>query len=370
MHVCPAFFPTRGGIEVLVESILRPLADDYSIFSSVLAPRHHGERPDNLTIHGALVRSIDLFDAVSQEDLAKSFASLFSRVRKNLDFLSPDIVHIHGFSPLALAAATVARTRQLPVIAHVHGELDPGLPRHYFSLLENSDLILAVSEAVGRSIARRTSVTEERVKILRNGISVTRQKTAPPEAPIVLCVGRLEPEKGFDVAINALFHLRKSVPNAELRIIGSGYELHPLQLQASVLGLSHAVTFLGELSHEHVQIEMAKASLIVIPSKSTEGFSLVAAEAAALGRVTVGSAVGGLPETIVDGVTGMIVPPDSPNHLANAIESLLRNRARLIEMGNRGHAMATERFAIDKFVAGLAQTYQLQLAPPEHLVGD
>ena len=366
LHVCPAFFPMRGGIEVLVETAIGELKAHHSIESEVLTPRHRGERPDIAVVNGSMVHSIDLFPFVPPEEFARSFAVLFAQVRKVISTSQPDVIHIHGFSPLALAASSVAHTLNRPVIAHVHGELEPGLPPHYFSLLGQAHSVLAVSTPVANSIRELTDVAVDKISIIPNGVATPTRDRRNSSDPVVVLVGRLEPEKGFSDAMEAMAEIIQSIPEAKLRVIGAGLELYDLQLQADRLGIAKSVSFLGELSHDDVLRNIAEAMVVVVPSRSIEGFSLVAAEAASMGVPVVATRVGGLSETVRDGRTGVLVAPHSPREIAAAVLALARNPATREKMSQTAMAEAAQRFSLDRFVSELATHYRSAVARASH----
>jgi len=366
VHVCPAFYPTRGGIEVLVESAVGELKARHGIESDVVAPRHRGERPDDAVVNGSRVHSIDLFPFVAPEEFARSFAVLFAQVRKVISASNPDVIHIHGFSPLALAAASVARTRSRPVIAHVHGEIEPGLPLHFLSLLQEANRVLAVSTPVATSVQKFTSVPLDMISIVPNGVIAPVNQVRKTPEPEVLLVGRLEPEKGFADAMEAMAEILEEIPNSKLKIIGTGYELYGLQVQADRLGIGKSVSFLGELPHSEVLKHIARALVVVVPSRTIEGFSLVAAEAASMGVPVVATRVGGLSETVQDGGTGVLVDPHSPQQISSAVLALARDPEARAEMSRTAIANAAQRFSLDRFVTELSKHYRSAIATQSH----
>lgn len=356
LQVCPAYFPIRGGIEVLVETTIPLLREKHSVISSVLAPRHHHEREDDCVHNGARVHSVDLFKVVDQHDAARAFASIFAQVRKVLVAESPDVVHIHGFSPLALAAASTARTFDIPYVAHIHGVIDPNLPPHFLRLISQADHVISVSRAVHESLAFLPFLNGDR-SIIPNGISRRSASWPPPDRPSLLVVGRLEPEKGFMDAIEALPTILERYPAASLTVVGFGGELYALQNLAAERGLSSNVQFLGALAHDDVISEIARTSLVLVPSRVTEGFSLVAAEAAMLGRPVIATRVGGLAETVVHRKTGIVVGPEQPDELARAVIELWDDRDRLLALATNAVSHAARSFDIDRFVDEVSQCY-------------
>ena len=141
---------------------------------------------------------------------------------------------------------------------------------------------------------------------------------------VITCVGRLDQSKGHDVLVQALHLLNKQFPNVCVRFIGDGpRKSHLINLAAS-LGIADNFVFTGNISHDNVLIELSNSYLTVHPTRS-ESFGYAVLESIAVGTPVVASNVGGIPEIIRDGVEGFLVPPDSPEALANAIEKILKS---------------------------------------------
>jgi type III pantothenate kinase len=152
--------------------------------------------------------------------------------------------------------------------------------------------------------------------------------------------GRLDWLKGFDLVVRSLARLRDAHPDAHVRIAGTGQEDELLRVVARSVGVADRVELLGPCGHTEVLDEIAQASVVAVPSRAIEGFSLVALEAAHVGRPVVAAGVGGLTETVVDGVTGLIVPPDDLAALTAALGGLLADPHRAAALGAaaRDHA--------------------------------
>lgn len=122
-----------------------------------------------------------------------------------------------------------------------------------------------------------------------------------------MCVGRLAPEKGFDLIIQAVAQLVPHYPQLRLTIVGDGPARAKLQQQTAELNLEASVTFVGGLAPHEVTSYFDQANLVLIPSRWREPFGLVALEAAHRVRPVIDTDVGGLPEVVVDGKTGVLV---------------------------------------------------------------
>lgn len=167
--------------------------------------------------------------------------------------------------------------------------------------------------------------------------------------PVLLTVGRLIPRKGHGAVMAALPTLLKSVPNLQYWIAGDGPERGSLKLLAHNLGVAQAVRFLGDVSHDgaspgvpHLPEVYRRASIFVMPaqvdfeSRHGEGFPLVYLEASASGLPVVAANSGGAAEAVIENETGLLVPPDDPPALTQALLRLLNDSGMRERMGRAG----------------------------------
>jgi glycosyltransferase involved in cell wall biosynthesis len=176
----------------------------------------------------------------------------------------------------------------------------------------------------------------------------------PEDAPIVGVVARLEAEKGHRTLIDAWPDVLAAVPNAWLLVIGEGSERDALEAQAASLGVSERVVFTGR--REDVPAVTAALDVAVLPSyREAQGLSVL--EAMALSRPVVASNVGGIPEMIEDGVTGLLVPPNDCSALATAIVKLLTDHPYADMIAKRGHDLVHDRFCVELMVNSIESLY-------------
>ena len=261
--------------------------------------------------------------------------------------LKPEIVHIHdaaGHGPAALAAkragvpgiVVTRRTASLP---------RTGWPRGL--KYQWCDRIICISEAVRRQCLA-AGIAPERLAVIHDFVDCTYLDPAVgraflrPPLPSVLCVvGRLSKEKGHEVLLRALPSVLRQVPFARLQVCGEGPKKEALQRQAEALGISEQVALLGFV--EDVRPVLAAAEVFAMPSLS-EGLGVAVLEAMAMGKPVVATDAGGLPEAVVDGETGLIVPPGDAGALTEAILSLLQNPDKARHMGAAGRERALRQF--------------------------
>ena len=185
---------------------------------------------------------------------------------------------------------------------------------------------------------------------------------SPPGAePTLLCVGRLIPIKGHLVILRALAQARARVPGVTLAVAGRGPLEPALKTYARELGLEDAVDFLGFVSP--VQRAIENAAIVVVPSLG-EGFGMVALEAMERARPVIASAVGGLPEIVSDGETGLVVPAGDAEALADAIVALAGDLDRAAAMGSVARKRALAEFPPDRSATRIEELYAAGLGRP------
>lgn len=266
--------------------------------------------------------------------------SLAARLRA----LNPDVVATHCskfYAPWVMVAGMATRA---PVVVHLHNADrtadGPSSPFWSRRLLQAARHVVAVSPAVAEYAIRVRPGLGGHVSVLRNGVDPGEFDGVEPErrpAPYLLAVGRLAPQKGFDVLLDALA-AATHIPS--LVIAGGGPERDALLAQATRSGIASRIDFLGDVPRARVKRLLRGASAVVMPSRF-EGNPLIALEAMQAGSPLIASAIPGLPEELRDGVTGLLVPPEDPASLAGAIDRLLADPADALRLG-RAAAVAAQ----------------------------
>ena len=230
-----------------------------------------------------------------------------------------DIVHTHDNKPL-IYGALAARLARVPGVIHSqHGRSFGIRPRQAFLVNRAADLtnrFVCVSED-SAVFSLQHGVAARKIQTICNGIDTTLFDYAGPrvDGPIVT-IARLSPEKDVETLIRATQLAVREQPGMQVEIAGDGTCMLPLKQLTQELGLDDNVCFLGQVSDVPRLLE--RASLFVLSSIS-EGISLTLLEAMARGLPVVATRVGGNPEVVVDGVTGILVPPRNPQALAKAM---------------------------------------------------
>ena len=285
-------------------------------------------------------------------------------LRRLLREQSIDVLHTHNFAPL-IYGSLAARLCGIGTVNTRHGRA--ALKTHPL-IWALTDRVVAVSEDARYELVRHNRIRPDKVRVVINAIDLTRSKGAlaptrnrrlelglPAEAPLCGIVGRLSPEKDHRTLLGAIEVLRKSGSTAHLVIVGGGPLEGELKSLARSLGLDDCVHFMGFRSD--VADLLPLFDLFVLSSKE-EGISLTLIEAMAAGLPIVATRVGGNPEVVVHGETGLLVEAGEKAALANAIETLLAEPDTRRRMGLRGRERAILRFDLERLIDEYVAIYR------------
>ncbi|UWP83031.1 glycosyltransferase [Dactylosporangium fulvum] len=231
------------------------------------------------------------------------------------------------------------------------------------SLFDTAAVFICVSEYIRRR-AVEWGYPAERTVVLPIGVDTDLIKPVPfVETPRIVHIARLVEVKGTADLLQAFATVRRAIPAAELVIVGDGPLRAQLGALATQLGVSEAVRFLGAQPHAEVLAQVSAAQMLCLPSATAsngaqEGLGMVLLEAAASGRPVVGTDHGGIPEAVVDGVNGYLVPERDPAALAERLITLLVNPDLGERFGAAGRAMVEHRFDLRAQTAKLESLYE------------
>jgi colanic acid/amylovoran biosynthesis glycosyltransferase len=237
-----------------------------------------------------------------------------------------------------------------------------GLRRAAF-LSSTSSHFVCVSEDVQRR-AVALGAAPERTTVIYNGVDVERLDASdPPTDPVILHVARLVEKKGTQDLLAALPSVIAQVPRVRLRIVGDGPLRPSLEMAARSLGVADHVDFLGAQPSDDVIREMRAATVLCSPSVTSsrgdqEGLPQVILEASALGRATVATVHGGIPEAVVDGGTGYLVGEHRVADLAAALVRVVSNRDHATTLGRAAASLAREKFDVRIAAKRLSALYR------------
>jgi phosphatidylinositol alpha-1,6-mannosyltransferase len=267
-----------------------------------------------------------------------------------------------GEGPLGL---WLRRWLGLPFVVYAHGNevlnaMSAGGQKLRVAL-QRAHRVLAVSHFTA-SLVQKTGVSPDRIEIVHPGCDSERFRPLFPRPDlrqkllgerhkdkILLSVGNLVARKGHDMVLRALPRLREIVPGVTYLIIGEGTYRPQLENLALALGVRNHVVFAGRIAEDLPDI-YALADVFVMPSREqleacdVEGFGLVFLEASACAKPVVGGRSGGVPDAIVDGVTGLLVNPHNPEDIANSLAQLLTNKDLANRLGQQGRSWVIKDF--------------------------
>jgi glycosyltransferase involved in cell wall biosynthesis len=286
---------------------------------------------------------------------------------------APDILHAYLPAPNVIGpiAAKLAGVRRVVISKRTLSDYKAGFPLlRKVEPLGNllADLILVNSDAVRSNVERTESFWEGKFRKIYNGIGPvspwTREQVKlfrasqgiPPEAPAVLTVSNFYPYKGHEDLVEAMPGVVAARPDVLFLLVGrdSG-TLARTQERVRVLELESNVRFLGDRTDV---LDLVRSSDLFVHPSHEEGFSNAILEAMAGGLAVVACDVGGNPEAVKDGITGLLVPPRDPEKLSAAIHALLDDEAMRKRMGEEGRKRATEEFSLDRMVKEMEALYE------------
>jgi glycosyltransferase involved in cell wall biosynthesis len=357
----PYFPPNVGGLETLVGELAGDLVGRGHTVQ-VMTSSEPGDLPPIDRWRGAAVRRLPLHTALARNDVRRiaGVRAELAGIKRDFD---ADVIHIHLADAAVIYHALTETESPAPCVLTVHSALAAAEAREGTVLrraLEHAEVVTACSQSMLDQLLAVVPTVGPRARVVLNGIDIARIEPSPlPDGPPrVLLVGRLVDEKGFDVGLRACARLVGAHPDLEVLLVGDGIERGPLLALAEELGIADRVDAPGAVDVADVGAVYARASVVAVPSRYPEPFGLVAVEAGLAARPVVASAVGGLPEVVDDGATGLLVAPDDPVALADALAAVVRNRAFAQRLADAGRRRALDRFAMDRHTTEIERLYR------------
>ena len=352
--VASAFYPSVGGVEELVrQHALERRRRGWKTFVAV--NRWPRKLPEADMLDGIPIRRFPFRTAGG--NLRQNLGAWLLGGRAldafcyTLQNQNAKLMHVQCVSCNAEYAVLAKFRMELPLVVSLQGELtmdSTGLFQRkssardmYRKALENADAITACSKQTlaeaeqfyGQSLAHKSWA-------VYNGVRLEDFSTAEPFAwprPYILGIGRHVPQKGFDVLLRAFAAMKDR--SHDLLIAGDGPERSALESLAAELKLGSAVKFLGKVDHDKAVSLFLGCGVFVLPSRH-EPMGIVNLEAMAAGKPVVASNVGGVPELVQDGQTGLLVTPGDHDSLAQAIEKITADAALAARFGAAGRKRA------------------------------
>jgi N-acetyl-alpha-D-glucosaminyl L-malate synthase BshA len=377
MRIGITCYPTYGGSGVVATELgieLAALGHEVH-FISYSQPFRLSGRDEGIYYHEVPVSSYPLFE-FPPYDLA-----LASRMTEVAEFDGLDLLHVHYAIPHSvsalLARQMLAPKRRLPFVTTLHGTdiTLVGLDRSYLPItryaIQESDGVTSISTYLKEKTITDFGVTRG-IEVVPNFVNCdvytpindeaarakARGRLADPSEAVLMHLSNFRPVKRVTDVVKIFARIVREMP-ARLVLIGDGPERSAAEWLAHDLGIQAKVTFLGK--QDRVNELLPLADILLMPSQ-LESFGLAALEAMACKVPSIATRVGGVPELIDDGVTGLLYPVGDVEGMAMGALSLLRDRDRLQAMRDAGRKTAQSRFCATLVVPQYVRYYEQVLA--------
>lgn len=292
-------------------------------------------------------------------------------LRSKLEREEFSILHCHEYkTDLIGALATWNRARPAPVLVATVRHTEPGLQMTLFQALDSLvlhrfDRLIVPSRGAlqelrrWKALRRRSRVIHDSIEEFSDGLQRSMPLHVRSGGPVISIVGRLQAVKAHEIFLAAARKVLAARPDAQFWIVGDGELRGELEAIVARTGLTRAVSFLGYRS-DVVQL-LAKTDVAVCASHY-EAFPRAVLEALVLERPMVATSVGGIPEIVIDGETGLLVPPRDPEALSAAVLQLLEDRELARRLASAGRRFVSQRYSLESHASAFAALYREAVA--------
>lgn len=283
-----------------------------------------------------------------------------------------DVVHAHGYKADVYVYFALRRSRT-PFFSTCHNWIKDGPLVSFYGMVDRIVLrnyagVVAVSAEVRQRLLS-AGVKADRIHLIRNGIDLRpftkaipslRKDTVGGQVLIVGWIGRLSQEKGVDIFLRAAARVLAQCPSVKFVVVGEGPEQASIEALIETLRIGESVSLVGRRE----DMPSVYASLdVMVSSSRQEGLPMAILEGMASGLPLVATAVGDVPTVVLDGRTGVIVPPEDVDSLASAIVDLLRNANLRDQLGGAAAKLVENEFSADRMTAEYLRMYEEVVAP-------
>ena len=364
-------YPTYGGSGVVATELgIELAARGHEIhFISYAQPFRLTGRETRIHFHEVSVSNYPLFEFPPYS------LSLASRMSEVAEYYDLDLLHVHYAIPHSVSALLARQMlgrsgRRLPFVTTLHGTdiTLVGADRAYLPItryaIDESDGVTSISDYLRQQTIETFSTTRP-IEVITNFVNCdiyvrdaeasrnVRALYAEPGEAVLVHLSNFRPVKRISDVIQTFARVSREVP-ARLLMVGDGPERSSAEWLAKSLKICDRVHFLGK--HDHVNELLPAADLMLMPSEM-ESFGLAALEAMACEVPTIGTNVGGVPELIQNGITGLLFPVGDVDAMAQAAIELLQDRERLNTIAKAGRAEAQQRYCASKVIPKYEEFY-------------
>ncbi len=292
-----------------------------------------------------------------------SYIKCLPSAKREARKFSPDLIHAHYLAGNGLMAAWSGIH---PMVASVWGsDIDTSANNRAVNwivkrVLKRCDYITVTSQFLKSKVEGRLNGLTRTIAVIPFGVVFPIENSSVPVSrPFRICyLKEHKPVYGVDILIKALSRVVKEAPDVYLTIAGKENDYTGnLKKLVAENNLEKQVSFAGRIGHKKVFDFIAEHHVMAMPSRF-EGFGVAAAEAAACSRPVIASNIGGIPEIIIDGKTGILVPPDDEMALAEAILKLAKNIELCGKMGRAGYEFVRQHYQWDKSLDLMCELYE------------
>lgn len=279
-----------------------------------------------------------------------------------------DVINTHSSTDAWLVALARATLRGMPPVLrtrHVSTRVNNAPATRWLYQRATAQLVVT-GEALKMQLVRDNGFDPARITSIRTGIDLARfrpldrlearARLRVDARPAIAIVATLRDWKGHDDLLDAWTTLRERVPGWQLLIIGDGPQREHLQSRVAAMGLVNEVRFTG--NQDDVPAWFACADIATLPSFGDEGVPQSLMQAAACGLPAVATPIGAIREAVVDGETGMLVPPRDPRALAAALERLMTDAELRTRMGRAAHHYARANFGVERMLDAMEAVFR------------
>jgi glycosyltransferase involved in cell wall biosynthesis len=339
----------------------------------VIATLSCGLDPERFAIEvWCLVRGGALADQLRQAGISVRILGLASyhhpvnivRMAAHLRRAGADIIHTHGSYAWTFGRLAAILAGKVTVVAHVHTNHTYERRRHVWIervLSCGTQKIVCVSQAVRDHLVARTGIPAAKTCVIHNGVppcappSSPRQTSVGPADCLIVSIGSLVENKGHRYLIDAFQQAISICSALRLLIIGDGPLRAELEHRIAKAGLSGRVELTGCVANVHPILD--RADMVVLPTIHREGLGLVLMEAQQHALPVIATWIGGIPEVVQNGQSGLLVPPGDHAALGNAIVKLAGDPSLRVKLGAAGRATYEARFRAERMVAQVESLY-------------
>ena len=341
-------YPYIGGVELITDHFLAALdREGYEL--SVIA------RKGELTPEGPTVPGTDIpvhyfsFKEAFTSNRFDKIVAITKQIGALKAQLEPDLIHLNFCGPSLIFHLRTLPAHSAPTLMTLYAlpEREPSKTGVVERLFAAVDWVVAPSQAVIDRTREWFPQITPKSSVIYNTLNMPELDTSPLpfDKPQLLCLGRLVPDKGFDLAVDAMVSIVRVVPDVQLTIAGDGTDRPRLEQQARQLGVKDRIAFTGWVAPHEVLDLINTATIVIVPSRWYEPAPLVAIQAAHMGRPVVGSRAGGIPELVLDHETGLVVDHEDSEAIAKAVTYLVQHPDDARRMGHNAKARARTVFS-------------------------